>query len=100
VEVWRVWAPKEQTGAPKAPEGLAFADEVAAAARAHASGMRSTRRHIAAIATLIRLRFAVKNQGHFAAKNHVGCFLCVPVVGIERVWAVLPHVGVTKSLVL
>jgi len=30
----------------------------------------------------------------------VGCFLCVPVVGIERVWAVLPHVGVTKSLVL
>ena len=61
--------------------------------------MRSTCGYITAIAALIGLRFAVKNQSHFAAKNDVGGFFCVPVVGIERIRAVLPNVGVAKTLV-
>ena len=60
--------------------------------------MRGTCGYITAIADLIGLRFAVKNQSHFAAKNDVGGFLCVPVVRIERIRAVLPNVGVAKTL--
>jgi hypothetical protein len=60
--------------------------------------MRRTCGYIAAIAALIGLRFSIKNQSHFAAKNDVGGFFCVPVIGIERIRAVLPNVGVAKTL--
>src|SRR5215468_2402749 len=76
----------------------AFPDQVAAASRSHAGRVSGAGRDIATVSTAIGRRLSVEHQGHFAAQDHVGGFFGVCMIGVENVGAVLPDVGVAKTL--
>ena len=56
--------------------------------------------NIAAIACVIGVGFPIHNQCHFAAKNDVCGFRAMGVVGIARIWTILPHIGMGKAFAL
>lgn len=77
---------------------LLFADEIAAAAWAHASGVGGSGGNVAAVAYRVGMGFAIHGQGHFSIEDDVGGETGVYVIRIEGVRAVLPHERVRESL--
>jgi len=81
----------------KTESGSALANEVAAAARPHAGGMRRMCGDITAVSAAIGPGLAVKQQGHFPGENDVRRLFVVLVIRIKDVGAVLPHIGAAKT---
>jgi hypothetical protein len=75
----------------------ALADEVAAAARAHGSGVHGICGNVAALACAIRFRFAGHAEDHFPAEDNVRRLHTVRVIRIARVLYVLPGVDVREA---
>ncbi len=80
-----------------APVRLFFADEVAAAARAHACGVGGSGGDVAALSYRVGMGFSIHGQRHFAIENDVGGEAGVGVVGIERVGTILPDESVQEA---
>ena len=54
--------------------------------------------NVATIADAIGLRFAADGERHFAVEDDVSCYAIVGVVGIMRVWSILPDERVRETL--
>jgi len=76
---------------------LALTDKIVAAERAHTRGMNGTRRNIATIPWVVRFRFSIQRERHFATQDNMGRFRAVLVIGIESVRAILPDIRVAKT---
>ena len=68
--------------------------------RSHLRGMHGIGGNIATFSYAVGTRLAALRQGHFAVQDDVRRFNGVRVIGIERVWSVLPNISVRKSLTL
>ncbi len=77
---------------------LLFADEIATAAWAHASGVGGSGGNVAAVAYRVGMGFAIHGQGHFSIEDDVGGETRVCVIRIEGVRAVLPNKRLRKAL--
>lgn len=53
--------------------------------------------NVASIASAICLRFATDGERHFAIEDDVSCYAVVRVVGIIRVWSILPDERVRET---
>ena len=57
-------------------------------------------RNIATFSSAISTRLSTLRQRHFSLKNDMRRFRGMSMVGIERVWPVLPDVSMKKALVM
>ena len=53
--------------------------------------------NVASIANAIRLRFAADGERHFAIEDDVSRYPVVRVVGVMRVWSILPDERVREA---
>src|SRR5712671_3969048 len=87
-------------GAPSSCSSLPFADQISAPIRPHLRGVHRSGRHVASVTRAVPLALATHSQGHLTAQNDVRGFRRMRVGGIGRVRRTLPHIGLTKSLLL
>jgi hypothetical protein len=80
------------------PVLLPLPNQIPATEWSHFCGVRRVSRNIATLSDPVSARFATLRQCHFAIYDDVRRFNRMCVVGIKGVRAVLPHVGVKKSL--
>jgi len=97
-----VRARKKRRGEQLAEKLLRFqdsflADQVAASARPHLRGVHRARRNVTALSGGAGDRCAGLRQRHLSFENDVGRLRGMRVVGIIRVWPVLPDIGMQKS---
>src|SRR5882762_10584680 len=87
-------------GAPSSCSSLPFADQISAPSQPHLRRVHRSGRHVASLTRAVPLALATHSQGHLAAQNDVRGFRRMRVVGIRDVRRILPHIGLTESLLV